>query len=213
MQSDTYWILTALGIQQITEGKAMIKTLVELWTTADYFNVNPLMQDALLMLQSYCDAKLQDICRFCPTQSLPVIDFYDDLLEGIRAVYDLPTPMRGVLIGFVWGGRLLFFSNETLVALADEIPEFGRDIFKYMVGSMQSDLTPNGRTLDFSYPKLEVGPTTLCGRCGKACGSKNPRDWVLHYNPFQMKLLLGETCCGNCIKSVQKPIWRLQESD
>lgn len=201
--------VAALDVEEIAEGDSIIETLVELWFTADYFFVEPLMKDAIRMLESYCDTKLQIICRFGPEKTLPAINFVEDLLAGIRAAYHAESPVRWILVGFVWGGRLLFFEDQSLIALADEIPEFGKDIFKYMVGAVQTDFTPKQRALDFKHPKLEAGPTTSCTKCKKACGSKNPREWGIQYDPFQMKLQLGEACCISCAKAAEKPLWRL----
>lgn len=177
----------------------MISKLVGLFSTADFFLLQPLKTDLLIAMQENFEAniKVMNDAKWeveCAEGKAIVQDFF----HAVVATYqDFPhaKPCREVVIDYAHAIRLNLYRSNSFVQRIAEFPELASDLFQVAVKGRKNKWVGNS---DPDYGTYCVLPK--CTGC--ACSSKETASW--HVDPKatrkRIRTMEARWKCETCVE-------------
>lgn len=171
-----------VNIEKANTNDSVPDACVRLWAIADFWVLKELENEALTILDNYCDEKVKAICAMdkYDRPSLTPHDYDILLVQTFRGVetayttYQHSVPCQQVLVSFFHGIRLIVFAKQAFLRVMSEAPpQFSHELFMATIGGRESKWAL--QTVSAFNLYRRTGGCTSC----KARKRKHPESYVV----------------------------------
>lgn len=182
-----------VNIEKLDTNDSVADACVRLWAIADFLILIELKDEAISILENYCDEKVKAICPIREDSKL----FWNShdcdvlLLQLFRGVetaytqYPHSVPCQQVLINFFHGVRALVFGRQSFSRAMSKAPlQFSHELFMATISGRESKWT-HEKLSDFKAV-VRTGNCTFC----EDSEDEHPRSFLV--DPSMSKLAKAE---------------------
>lgn len=161
-------------IEKVDTNHSIPDACVRLWVIADFLVLKELQDEAVNILEKYCDERVKALCPFTCHAQKPDGAFtfalrdctalLPELFRGVEAAYKQhphSEPCQQVLINFFYAVRATVFGQTSFIhAVSKAPPQFSQELFIATIEGRVSRWTPE--KLSGFYYWQRVGNCTSC---------------------------------------------------
>lgn len=195
-----------VNIEKLDTNDSVADACVRLWAIADFLILKELKDEAIKILETYCDEKMKMICPirenkpFSNSRNCDVLLL--QLFRGVETAYTQyphSVPCQQALVNFFHGIRALVFAKQSFFRAMSKAPlQFSHELFMATIGGRESRWTLE-KLSDFKSV-VRTGDCTCC----KDNLDNHPRSFVV--DPSMSELSKAERShkvrwrCDSCFE-------------